>query len=466
MDHSVAVVRRYPEVKLYHDDNFEYGHAGMVVHPDKRILYIANPASGNIVAVHIDTARYSRTARDEYPIFSNKLPSFEYSIYECVDQEEIFATGFTKPAGLALSNDGKILFVAERLGRITAVEVDSGETLQSIDIGLYGHKSIGGLTVSPTSGLLYFTDMDNNQVVRVDPSESDGQCTYESRASSVFETERGFAQYDLSLSSCGDDSFSLVRDYTCKVDATIPNGTLFEQVHSDTGYASDNPDVQSTAGMDEEAVLLANRTDCEYDSDLNFDALLLGGYFCHQCLPRNNGSSCDAGGACANVHWRGYTCDNEFYVDFDYTDDNNPTLVLSSLYLNETFASDSSIELSRGVTYRFTVRTGAGRPVSIESLDSLSSELAPVESTKSASLDGITNGPILLTVDESTPNCMYLTSPRTQALQLMVEGATDCKSISGSSSDVAKSSAFSARHLLSFIWNSAILYFTLAWVLI
>lgn len=69
MDHSVAVVRRYPEVKLYHDDNFEYGHAGMVVHPDKRILYIANPASGNIVAVHIDTARYSRTARDEYPSF-------------------------------------------------------------------------------------------------------------------------------------------------------------------------------------------------------------------------------------------------------------------------------------------------------------------------------------------------------------------------------------------------------------
>jgi hypothetical protein len=35
------------------------------------------------------------------------------------------------------------------------------------------------------------------------------------------------------------------------------------------------------AGIGEAAALLLNRTGCEYDSEPNFDQLLLGGYFCH-----------------------------------------------------------------------------------------------------------------------------------------------------------------------------------------
>lgn len=70
----------------------------------------------------------------EYPIFSNKLPSFEYSIYECVDQEEAFASGLDNPSGLALSSDGERLFVAERSGRILALDAESGMVMQSIDL--------------------------------------------------------------------------------------------------------------------------------------------------------------------------------------------------------------------------------------------------------------------------------------------------------------------------------------------
>ena len=67
MDHSIASVRRFPDVKLERD-GYEHAHAGMVVHPEKRILFITNPGSdgsGEVVAVHIDTGRYSRTAREE-----------------------------------------------------------------------------------------------------------------------------------------------------------------------------------------------------------------------------------------------------------------------------------------------------------------------------------------------------------------------------------------------------------------
>lgn len=466
MDHSVAVVRRYPEVKLYRDETHNQTHAGMVIHPEKRILFISNPAKGNIVAVHIDTGLYSRTAREEYPIFSNRLPSFEYSIYECVEQEDNFATGFTIPSGLALSNNGQVLFVAERGGNISALEVDSGEVLHTIDVSSFGYKSIGGLAISPETGLIYFTDLDTNQVIRVDAGRStDGQCNYDSRVSPTFQSQVVDAKNVLLSSSCSRNAFSLVRDYSCEVDATIPNGTLFDQVHTDTGYASDNPDVQSMAGMDEEAVLLANRTDCEYDSELNFDALLLGGYYCHRCLPHNDGSSCDAGGICANVHWQGFTCDNEFYVDMDYNADNEPFLVLSSLHFNKTFVEDSPISLSRGVTYRFTVRTGAGRPVSIVSGADFSNGVAASETVKSVSLGGVTNGPILLSVDETTPDCLYLGSSRTQVITLAVDGVTTCRSIENNGVwDLVPES--STQKLLAFFWNSVLLYFTLAWVLI
>ncbi len=67
MDHSIASVRRYPDIKLYRDD-FEHTHAGMIIHPSKRILFISNPGKngGEVTAVKIDTGRYSRTAREEY----------------------------------------------------------------------------------------------------------------------------------------------------------------------------------------------------------------------------------------------------------------------------------------------------------------------------------------------------------------------------------------------------------------
>jgi len=429
MDHSIASVRRYTEVKLFRDENV---HAGMVVHPDKRRLFIVNPGKGSIVAVDVDTGRYSRTAREEYPIFSNRLPSFEYSIYECVDQEEVFVGGLKNPSGLALSLDGSRLFVAESGGRILAYEVETGALLQSIDLASQGYTSIGGLTVSPETGNIYFVDMNTNQVVMVDRAGFT-VCTYQSVANPGFQTAFAAAKAQVE-SECAGVSLSLTRDYTCQVDGTIPNGTLFEQVHTD-GYASDNPDVQSMAGMDAAAALLANRTDCEYDGDLNFDALLLGGYYCHVCLPRNDGSSCDAGGSCSNVQWEGFTCDNEFFINVD---ESKGILVASSHYFDKTY--DSELELVAGVTYRFTVSTGAANPVLISAMP----DYLPVLTIASRSIepsDAVSNGPIILKTDSSTPEVLYLTSPGAAALKLTINGGADASA--WSLRDPATSSAAS-----------------------
>jgi len=149
----------------------------------------------------------------------------------------------------------------------------------------------------------------------------------------------------------------------CTVDPIVPNATFFDQVHVDTGYASDNPDVQSVhAGMDAAAALLANRTDCGVDSELNFDALLLGGYFCHVCLPDQNllcgGGTVDGDsdsptipGSCTNVQWEGYICDNEFQIVDNTNTDLPGTYRIQTM--NGTDVDSSTLVLKRGVTYRF-----------------------------------------------------------------------------------------------------------------
>lgn len=307
--------------------------------------------------------------------------------------------------------------------------------MQSIDVSDLGYTSIGGLAISPATGAVYFADMNSNTVVRIDAgsisTDQEIACV-NSMPNEDYILALANGRNDVDL-ECGDDTFSLTRNYVCTVSGTIPNGTLFEQVHLATGYASNDPNVQSPiAGMDEAAALLANRTDCEADSELNFDQLLLGGYFCHRCLPSlygDDGSTCDAGGACANVQWNGFTCNNEYFVDYD-TD--TSSLVVSSLYYNASYPmTGGKLVLNRGVTYRFTIRE-TGRPVSIVA-DMPSLVASSVKSLTTVGI-GTMNGPILLKVDDTTPSCLYLTSPGIEPMMLTC-GAVECPTVS--SSDIA-----------------------------
>ena len=377
MDHSVAAVRRYPEVKLAR--GADGVHAGMVVHPETKTLFVANPGGGNILAIRTDSGSYSRTARVEYPIYSNRLPSFEYSIWECVDQH-VFADGLDTPTGLALSPDGDRLFVAERgTGIIHVYDVASGSLVDSLETG---YETINGLAFSPKTGVLHFVDADTGTLVAVRPTSP---CAYFYRP----RLAAGYTSAVAEATNALGDDFSISKDYTCAVNPVPPNAGLFDQVHVDTGYASDDPNVQaSMAGMDAAAALLANRTDCEVDSELNFDALLLGGYYCHPCLPRNEGASCDAGGTCRNVQWRGFVCDNEYIVRTDE--------VTKEIGFYEPGSTErlgiSDLELKWAVTYRFT----------IEGTDTISVHASDRSNAPALSLSGndcgcARDGPLLVT---------------------------------------------------------------------
>ena len=390
MDHSVAAIRRYPEVKLHKGENGV--HAGMVVHPTRREIYIANPGDGTILAVNADSGTYARTAREEYPIYSNRLPSFEYSIWECVDQR-VFAKGLNVPTGLALSADGSRLFVAERgTGKIHVFDIDSAAMVGSIDTG---YKTINGMSFSPKTNILHFVDDETNSLLAIKPSDEACPTAYTGLLT------EGYKEAVATATAAFGDDFSVTKSYTCTANPISPNSTLFEQVHVGTGYASDDPNVQAMAGMDAAAALLANRTDCEPESDLNFDALLLGGYYCHQCLPVNNGTMCDTGGVCRNVQWRGYVCDNEFIVRVDP--------VTGDITLFEPDGKDpvdlEDIELKHGVTYRFTILDDI--MVSVHASPDVGAPAIPQPGNECGCAR---NGPLLLTIDDETPGPVYLRS--------------------------------------------------------
>mmetsp|Transcript_10373 Transcript_10373/g.11488 ORF Transcript_10373/g.11488 Transcript_10373/m.11488 type:complete len:1125 (-) Transcript_10373:173-3547(-) len=362
MDHSIASVRRFIEVELEtSDEALEQAgvHAGMVVHPTTRELYIAVPGKNQILKVDADSGQFARTAREEYPIYSNRLPSFEYSIWECVDQS-IFAANINQPSGMTFSLDYERLFVAERgTGSILVYEVETGEWLATIRTQF---RTMGGLAISPNGGELYFVDADTNTLQSISIISECDQ-VYAPRMNPEYKRVLEQAKIVLGV----PNPFTLLpQATTCTVDPIVPNITFFDQVHVDTGYASDNPDVQSVhAGMDAAAALLANRTDCEVDSDLNFDALLLGGYYCHPCLPdqqflcgggttREGDKSTVVPGSCTNVQWEGYICDNEFQIV------ENTNTALPGTYriqtMNGTDVDSSTLVLKRGVTYRFEMQ--------------------------------------------------------------------------------------------------------------
>lgn len=288
MDHSFAAVRRYPDIPISRGPAGV--HAGMVIDPTTRALYISNAGDGSILRVFIDTGKYARTARQEYPIFSSRLPSFEYSIYECT-KYETFASGLDIPSGLAI-HDGQ-LFVAEySTGNIHVYDLASGFKINTYSSGGAG---LMGLTVAPLSGTLFGVNAITNQLLQFEPRTA---CR-----TPILYVNPYYTPYSLQ----GDDDGE-----KCVPDATIPDITLFEQVHVGTGYDDQNEAVQNDSMVDEGAALLAFRTDCEYDSELNFDALLLGGWLCHTCLPDN----CMDGGKCQAIQWDGYACDNEVHITY------------------------------------------------------------------------------------------------------------------------------------------------------
>jgi len=345
MDHSYAAVRRFVDVPVRPDPA---RHAGMVVDAASRTLFVASARAGEVLRVGADSGSFARSARGgdgagvpEYPAFSSRLPSFEYSVYECA-AHAVFASGLKTPTGLALA-DG-VLYVAEyETGHVIAFDVASGEALRTVATGR--PKALEGLAIA--DGVLYAVDGAADELLEL-------------RATACAREDGPVEEPDFA---------ALHADASC-VPQTSPdlvNASLFEQVHADSGYLADDAATEDGGMNNEAAAALGLRTDC---ANLNLDALLLSGWMAHVCLPADE--LCDFGAEATAIQWSGYTCSNELHLDAD--------------------GLREDVTLERGTTYRVTVNT-PGEPLVI-------SDAATGDALDAT---GVDVGPVFFTVGDATP---------------------------------------------------------------
>jgi hypothetical protein len=129
----------------------------------------------------------------------------------------------------------------------------------------------------------------------------------------------------------------------------------------------------------------------------------------------------------ANLQWNGFTCDNEYFVDFDA---GLSSLLVSSLHLQQNLP-DGWRKAGNEPRRRLQVyRPRGSRPAGVYRRQRpLPRGVVSAKSLATVG-GGTTNGPILLVVDDSTPDCLYLTSPGLEPMMMCVGGATDCPIVS------------------------------------
>jgi len=277
LDHSLATVRRYPEIELKREPGV-VGH--LQIDDATRILYVADTGNGRVVAVAADSGRFNKTARQDlggdYVIWSSLNSTFEYSLYACVAQYDL-VSDVAQPSGIAVASEAGIVFVAEHgSGHIIALRAHGRDgTLGGEEIARFatGAGAIMGLNWDSDNERLYYVDAERNEVrfVTVDICNSVSEAGTEADADAVLAS--------FPAVECAAENGDL--------------GIAIDHVTHDDGY-------QNTTMMGPEYGL---STDCPA---INNDMLLMSGYLCHACLP----DVCNEldQGKCTNVLGKGYYC--------------------------------------------------------------------------------------------------------------------------------------------------------------
>ena len=333
MDHSLAAVRRYAGLELSYVAGVP-GH--MALDASARELFVADVGHDRLLRVHVDSGAWLEDAKPLFPIYSSPEASFNYSVWAGLQWEVVGAV--PRPSGLALA--ASVVYVGSHaLGEVFAFDRTSGELMQVVTATTQPY-SLRGLSLSPLDGAVWFVHAGGIGALRVsspcdDDSDSSPLATCGNGVLDGATEETGVdcggrfcarcaigaacaVGTDCTSSSCGGGG-------VCEAAAGGHGGTgeflwdyldserfqqsfMHHMAHGDMGGASYlNPYPIMEADFCE-TVGTANGSgvgaiDC---STIDFDSLLLGGCWCHQCLPVN---PCRHGGVCVNYQKQGYTCD-------------------------------------------------------------------------------------------------------------------------------------------------------------
>ena len=345
MDHSRASVRRYTGLNLTRVPEVP---AGMALDGVTRELFISDTGANRIVRVLTDSGHFARDAKvstptfEAYAIYSSPEPAFVYSIWDGLTYSSYASV--PTPSGLAITST--TLYAASHSnGHIYAFRRATGILLDVVRAA--PTRSLLGLAIAPPSlltstnadGSLFYIDGSTHSLGHV--ALSGGECDASSAATAgdgtctdgVISGEESGVDCGGRVCarcadgvSCGLDSDCAssrcdVYTRTCAPAIRAAHSSSFlanylnsdyyrssfahHMINGDMGGASYlNPypimaaDFCSTVGVD-------NATGVVNCSSIDYDSLLLGGCWCHECLPEN---PCLHGGRCDNFNGQGYTC--------------------------------------------------------------------------------------------------------------------------------------------------------------
>jgi len=269
-----------------------------------------------------------------FPIYSSPEDSFNYTVWEGLQWSVLGA--MPRPSGLALAA-GVVYVGSDTLGEIFAFDRATGAVLQAVKVA-YAPDRLRGITLSPTDGALYLARSrasGSGEVarLRVDTSctastapagpcqdgakgadETDvdcggvlcARCALKKACAAHSDCVSGRCAGSVCLASVSTHGQTGEYLYTYLDSARHRESFAHHMLNGEMGGASYlNPYPIMNASFCDSVGINATTGALECGR-IDFDSLLLGGCWCHACLPVN---PCRNGGTCVNYQKQGYTCD-------------------------------------------------------------------------------------------------------------------------------------------------------------
>jgi len=263
------------------------------VHPNKRMLYVANPDKGTASSPSTSTPGGTHARPGvEYPIFSNKLPSFRVlHLRVCRSGGSLRERDWTTRRGLALSSgqargssspSASWAHSCPRRRKRDGHAVDRPRRIPDT-------RRSAGWPSPPATGALYFADINSpNSVVKIDPDIGDevGECA--SQLPVIYPSYQSALSNGRSVvdSECGQKAPS-PSPGIIRAPSTGPSSTELSSSRCIPPSHGLRPPAIPTSPVPygghwrgRGAAPQSNRSRVRFGAELR-TSLFLGGYFCH-----------------------------------------------------------------------------------------------------------------------------------------------------------------------------------------
>lgn len=161
-DHSDGIVRRYVDASITRWPGVP-GH--LVLDKQTGWLYVADPGNRRVMRLDTRTGSFSSSGNVDNSQLENLR---EYSRYAGATYETVANEKLDRPSGIAIAN-GRLFVSDNATGEIIAYSLDDLRELNRIETNA---GSIMGIEIGP-DGHIWYVDAERNQVLRIDPQETD-----------------------------------------------------------------------------------------------------------------------------------------------------------------------------------------------------------------------------------------------------------------------------------------------------